>query len=355
MGLHVVIPAGGHGTRLWPLSRAETPKFLVDVGTGEPLIHDALRRALAVAQPKNIRVITGRRHAPATTEALHAFGIGPPVVEPSSRDTTAALALATFVVAAKDEKSMILSLPADHLVRSSGNEWTQTVAHAMDEAAAGQLVCVGVRPTSAHTGYGYAQVALDQPTPSGYRVRRFREKPDQAMAESFADSKDHYWNTAIAVWSAATFADRLRQYAPDIAHAAAEAADSWLNTGAVPVDLWETIRAVAIEYALLEPAARDGFLSLIPAPFRWRDVGTWASVADTVGAPPADHVLTRDAMNCLVLDSAKGAQRRYALLGVRDLIVVDTGDVVLVLHRAAAEQVKDLAAAAYERGWLDLA
>src|SRR5262249_15983926 len=158
--LHVVIPAGGHGTRLWPKSRPDRPKFLIDVGTGEPLLCDALRRALAVAEADDIHVVTGWQHARLTTELIGAFGLRPPVTEPFARNTTAALGLATFIEVAADDQAVIVSLPADHLVHADGDQWPQTVASLVAETAAGRLACVGVRPAYAHTGYGYVQVVL---------------------------------------------------------------------------------------------------------------------------------------------------------------------------------------------------
>lgn len=355
MSLHVVIPAGGHGTRLWPLSQAGKPKFLLDVGTGEPLICDAVGRALAVASPEDVLVVTGLHHAPLTASTIGVRGLPAPVVEPTSRNTTAALALATCIVGARDPEAVIVSLPADHLVRATGPEWEQAVARAAAEAAAGRVAVVGVRPTSAHTGYGYVQADHEQPTVGGgYRVSRFREKPERSIAQCYVESGDHYWNTAISAWSARTFTSLLRGYAPDIMQVADQAARAWLDAGAVPAALWAEIRSVAIEYALMEPAAADGLMSVVPASFQWRDVGNWAGVAEVLDRPPASNVLTVDAKGSTVLDFAEGQKkRRYALLGAPDLVVVDTGDVVLIMPRSAAEQVKDIAAAAREQGWLD--
>jgi mannose-1-phosphate guanylyltransferase len=354
-GLRVVIPAGGLGTRLWPLSRAGRPKFLVDIGTGEPLIHDAIRRALRVADPEDVYVVTGREHASLTEEAISSFGVANLLVEPSPRDTTAAIALGTLV-AGTDARSIILSIPADHLIRDEDRGWERTIAMAVSEAAQGRVACVGVHPTSAHTGYGYAQVE-PRPLPGGtFRVLRFREKPEAATAQQYMSSGDHFWNTAIGAWQAGTFTSLLHRYAPDIALVAEAGADAIRTSGALAASLWDKVRSVAIEYALLEPAAEEGILSLVPSSFRWWDVGTWSGVGDAVGqASSSPAVLMRDTTNCVLhITHSDDGERRYAFLGVQDLVVVDTGDVVLVTHRSAAERVKEMAAAAREHGWGDL-
>jgi mannose-1-phosphate guanylyltransferase len=350
--LKIVIPAGGHGRRLWPLSRPEKPKFLVDIGTGEPLIGDALRRALRVAGAADIHVVTGSAHAAGTMAVTTSYGLLPPVVEPFCRDTTAAVALGTFIAAQGGQDPIVVSLPADHLTRCADDGWEATVAAAAAEAARGRLVCVGVRPSSSHTGYGYVRTDGASAPGGARRVLAFREKPDQSTARAYVASGDYFWNTAIGAWRATTFADLLYRYAPDIAGAAETAAHAWHKVGRVPVDLWNDVRAVALEYALLEPSAADGFVSLVPASFQWSDVGSWSSVAEAIGeAVSSPHLLMEDSTNCVIHIDRSGGPRRYALLSVRDLIVVDTGDVVLVADRSAAERVKSLAIEADRQGW----
>ncbi|TYB47856.1 mannose-1-phosphate guanylyltransferase [Actinomadura chibensis] len=344
MNLHVVVLAGGQGTRLWPLSRQRAPKFLLDVGLGEPLLADALRRAVRLTDPSRVHIVTGADHVQEVRAIAAPFRVLQVIVEPSARDTAAALCLATGVVARADPDATLVSLPADQVVRDTRQRWTDVLARAVDAAQTGhRLVCVGLVPEEPKTGLGYIRAPATR-DPGGARpVLAFHEKPDRATAEDYVASGECFWNTAIMAWEAETFAAMVGAHAPHLA--------PLLAPGPLNRERWESVPRMAIEPALLEPAAAAGSLSLVPAAFEWSDVGSWTTVARLDGTEPGESVIRRDADGCFVHPTPG---RRYVLLGTRNLVIVDTGDVVLIADRDSDQDLKGLVSGPIRQTWPDL-
>ncbi|MFC0037353.1 sugar phosphate nucleotidyltransferase [Actinomadura rayongensis] len=328
MTVHVVVLAGGAGTRLWPLSREHRPKFLLDPGTGQPPLANVLARAVQLADPENVRIVTGRAHA-ADVRALAApFGVTRVLVEPLARDTAAAVAFG--VASVDDPGAVVVSMPADQLIASGAQTWRDVLGEAVRAAADGALVCVGVVPDRPATAYGYAHAPGGG---AGARpVAAFHEKPDLATAASYLAAGGFYWNTAIMAFRAATFGGLVRDHA------------RYLLPVLKGARTWDDLPRVAAEPALVEPAAADGRVLLVPARFRWNDIGSWTDFPGASGA-----VVAVDAAGCRVLSG----DRRYALLGVRDLLVVDAGDVVLIADRARDQDLRRLVDEVAAR-WPDL-
>ncbi|POM26617.1 Alginate biosynthesis protein AlgA [Actinomadura rubteroloni] len=329
MTVHVVVLAGGAGTRLWPLSRAHRPKFLLDPGTGQPPLANALARAVQLADPEHVRIVTGRAHAADVRAVAAPFGVTRVLVEPLARDTAAAVAFG--VASVDDPGAIVVSMPADQLVASGAQTWRDVLGEAVRAAAGGALVCVGVVPDRPATAYGYAHAPAG--TGDGARpVAAFHEKPDAATAASYLAAGGFYWNTAIMAFRAATFAGLVRDHAPSLVP---------VLSGATT---WDDLPRVAVEPAVVEPAAADGRVLLVPARLRWNDIGSWTDFPGASGG-----VVAVDADGCRVLSG----DRRYALLGVRDLLVVDAGDVVLVADRARDQDLRRLVGEVAAR-WPDL-
>ena len=350
--VHVIVLAGGSGARLWPLSRQDNPKYLGDFGHGRTLLAETLRRATAITDRTRITIVTGRHHASRVRTVAHSEGISSILVEPRPRGTAAAIAAATRLAGARDGSAVVVVLPADHDVGDL-RAWTDSVGEAVATAERGGLVCLGVRPLAPLTAFGYIN-APDASSPDAPRAAlAFVEKPDAARATAFLHDGGYFWNTGISVWRCDSFAGLMRLHAPAVQHAVEAATTP--GTDVLDAVEWPRAPYAAIESVLLEPAAAQGAVTLVPARFTWADLGSWDVVASrgiAVSTRPRVHEL--DAHNCHVIDLVRQVGRRYALLGVDDLILVDSGDVLLITHRNRAQDVRKLVEELRTRGWEDL-
>ncbi len=347
--MYVVIPAGGSGTRLWPLSRAANPKFLHPLtGDGRTLIQATIDRLAALAPPERTFVVTGGAHVASIARQIPDLPEANILVEPSQRDSAAAIGLAAAIIARRDPAAIMGSFHADHLVRDE-ELFRETVRLATRAARDGLLMTIGIAPTAPETGYGYIQQGAPLGA-AGYRVRQFEEKPSRERAAAWLAEGGYLWNSGMFVWRCAAFLDELARQQPALhAGLTAVAADWDTPEGEETLArVWPTLPKVAIDVAVLEGAAAAGRVGTIPGHFGWNDVGDWDTLA-TVLAQATDEnvVLGGDRSRHLAVDThnsliAPGSERIIATVGVRDLIVVDTPDAVLVCARDRAQDVKQL-------------
>ena len=359
-GFYAVIPAGGAGTRLWPLSRAAHPKFLHDLtGTGRSLLQSTWDRLVPMTQ--SICVVTGAAHAGAVAEQLPALAAEDLFVEPSPRDSTAAIGLAAAVLVRRDPDAVIGSFAADHVIGDQ-QVFAAAVAEAVATARTGLLVTVGITPTYPATGFGYvcAGEQLDVPdAPSALRVTRFVEKPDAQTAAQYV-AAGYRWNAGMFVVRAATLLDLLAEHQPALAAGLREIADAWAGPTREEVleRLWPTLTRIAIDYAVAEPAAAAGRVAVVPGEFGWDDIGDFNALAGLLPVGPDGVQVLGDAQSVLspggraMVVSASG--RLVALLGVEDLVVVDTPGALLVASRERAQDVKTIVDLVRARGRADL-
>ena len=357
-GFWAVIPAGGAGTRLWPLSRKGSPKFLHDLtGSGRTLLQSTWDRVLPLAGPR-IVVVTGRDHAPEVGRQLPGLDAAYLLAEPSPRDSMPAIAWAAAVVAARDPEAVIGSFHADHVITGVAGLHS-AVAEAVALARTGLLVTIGITPTYAATGFGYIREGMPlrvAGAPSGRGVVEFVEKPDGERAAAYLASGEFWWNAGMFVVKARVLLDLVARWQPAIAEGvrALAAQPERLE------EVWPTLTKIAIDHAVAEPAAAAGFVAVVPASFGWDDIGDFASLAGllagqrvadhagAVGEPgqtstvevlgPAGDVVPVDSTGLVVA----GSGRLVALVGVTDLVVVDTPDALLVLPRDRAQEVKGI-------------
>lgn len=345
-GFWAVIPAGGSGTRLWPLSRRAAPKFLHDLtGSGRTLLQGTWDR-LAPLAGNRVVVVTGTAHAEAVAAQLPALGAANLLAEPSPRDSMPAIGLAAAVVARRDPEAVIGSFAADHVIGQVG-AFHDAVREAVAVARTGLLVTIGVTPTEPATGFGYIWegAALDVPgAPSARAVRAFVEKPDAQTARGYLGSGEYRWNAGMFVARASVLLELLRRWHPALAAGVEAIADDLDLLG----ERWGELTKIAIDHAVAEPAADAGRVAVIPAPFTWDDVGDFDSLAallDGSGELEGIRVLGA-ATDVVAVDStavvAAQSGRLVAVVGVEDLVVVDTPEAVLVVPRARAQQVKAL-------------
>jgi mannose-1-phosphate guanylyltransferase len=358
---HAVIMAGGAGTRLWPLSRGERPKQLLDVVVGpggrpHSLLREAFTRLRALLPAENIWVCTAARYGDQVAAALPELSPDRLILEPEARDTANAVGLAAALVADTDPDAELAVVSADHVIRP-----VERFAAALETAyravatRPGALVTLGIRPTSPATGFGYVQRGAATELPGVAEAASFREKPDLATAEAYLASGAYLWNSGMFVWRAGTVLDALAGHLPETAAGLRRvvAAPAGPERDAVLAEVFPTLPKISVDYAVLEPAAAEpGRVLVVDLDVDWLDVGSWSALAHTLeadGAGNAVHGLS------VLLDSAGNVvfsddpDHLVALVGVRDSVVVHTADVTMVCPVADAERVKELLAAVRAR------
>lgn len=356
--LHAVILAGGSGTRFWPLSRRDHPKQLLALAGSRTLLQGTWDRVRHLAAPEAVHVVTAGSLAPAIAEQLPELGREQLVVEPEPRDTAVAIGLAARLIQRRDPEAVLVVTPADHVVRPD-----EAFAAAVREAAElavtrDAIVTLGVRPRSAHVGYGYIRRGerLGAGT-SACEVLAFEEKPDRAKAERFVRGGEHLWNCGVFVWKASTILAQLERHLPATRAAIERIALAWDGPArdATLRAEYAAVQRISIDYAVLEKA-RD--IVVVEVEYDWSDVGSWSAVAElhsdqadangnvARGAPFAGL----DSRRCFV----QGDGRLVALIGLDDVAVVQTKDATLICRLDRAEAVKDLVKSLADRGLQEL-
>ena len=344
--IYALVLAGGSGERFWPLSRRARPKQLLRLISNKTLLEETLDRLEDLIPPERILILTNTEQESAVRKLLGNFPKENIVSEPAKRDTAAAVALGTGWVAARDHAAIMLVLPADHLIanRVAFQETLSLAADAAEETS--ELVTIGIKPTWACPGFGYIEqgkpVRLRKRPDNDavHRVLRFREKPNLDLAESFLRKGNFRWNAGMFVWSVPTVLREFNRQAPELA--------DFISQLKAPENFEKALRErfsklprISFDYAIMEKADR---VLVVEASFDWDDIGSWRAVANYF-----EKDEQRNAANCAItaVDSTNNivfdeGDTTIALLGVHNLIVVRTGDAVLVCHRHQAENIKNL-------------
>lgn len=352
---YAIIPAGGAGSRLWPLSRATRPKFLHDVaGTGETLLRSTWLRLVPLCSENRIMVVTGEHHQDEVRVQLPELQCSNVVLERSGRDSSAAIGLAAAILERRHPGAVIGSFAADHLIHSDVR-FRRAVREAVGAAEAGYIVTIGIQPVEPSTAFGYIRAGEPLPidgAPSARSVEAFVEKPSLTTARRYVASGEYLWNAGMFIARAARLLEVLAENAPELAAGIQEIADAW-DTDArdeVVDRVWPGLEKIAIDYTVAEPAAKQGALAVIPGFFGWDDVGDFASVSrvhlnadadtDITVIGDAERVVSHDATGLVVSHT----DRVIAIAGIPNVVVVDTEDALLVTTRDRAQQVKQLVA-----------
>jgi mannose-1-phosphate guanylyltransferase len=353
---HAVIMAGGSGTRLWPLSRSGRPKQLLDVvsdgadGGAHSLLQEAFERLEAVLPADSIWVCTAARYGDQVRAALPRLRGDRLVLEPVARDTANAVGLAAALVADVDPDAELAVVSADHVIRPV-ERFAATLTTAYDALAVRPraLVTLGIRPTAPATGFGYVQRGAPTEVPGVAEAAAFREKPDRATAEAYLASGDYLWNSGMFVWRAQTVLDALADHLPASAEGLARvvAVPAGPDRDAVLAEVFPTLPKISVDYAVLEPAAAEpGRVLVADLDVDWLDVGSWPALAETLETVDGNAVrgmaVTLDGAGNIVFSD--DPDHLVALVGVRDSVVVHTGDVTMVCPVTEAERVKQLLA-----------
>jgi mannose-1-phosphate guanylyltransferase len=350
---YCVIPAGGVGSRLWPLSRADAPKFLHDLsGSGQTILRDTWDRLVPLAGDQRIMIVTGRAHRAAVEAQLPAIDDPNIVLESEPRESTVAVGLAAAILERREPGVIVGSFAADHVIRNQ-TLFEHAVRQAVAVADAGYLGLVGIRPTEPAVGFGYIHAGspVDVPgAPSALAVDAFEEKPNRATAQEYVESGDYYWNAGMFISRADLLLEEIARNEPRLAAGLRELAAAWDDpaTRGPAVDrIWPTLKRVAIDYSVAEPAAAAGRAAVVPGFFDWNDVGDFASLAKMNSNGRISDLAILGAGARVLADASSGivvsrAKRVISLIGVQNIVVVDTPDALLVTTMENAQRVKSV-------------
>lgn len=356
--LWAVIPAGGSGTRLWPLSRSTAPKFLRDLtGSGRSLLQETFDRLEPLVDDRFL-VVTGAVHEQAVLEQLPGLAGGGVLAEPTPRDSMAAVGLAAAVLELRDPDAIMGSFAADHVI-TRAKKFTEAVHTAAAVAREDWLVTIGIQPTFPSSAYGYIHSIAPLEGHEGVAlVDSFVEKPSAQTAQDYLDAGGYRWNAGMFVVRPTVLLDLLAEWD-------AEFTERLRFIAAKPEligELWPTLPKIPLDNAVAEPAAAAGRVAMVPASFGWDDVGDFDSLATLLDAALTvdnegptvlgDHALVKSIESSGLVVPNSG--RTIAVVGVEDIVVVDTPDAVLVTTRKHAQQVKNLVAGLQKDGDADL-
>jgi mannose-1-phosphate guanylyltransferase/mannose-6-phosphate isomerase len=337
-----VILSGGSGTRLWPLSRELYPKQLLPLVGERTMLQETVLRLQGLEAAPPI-VVCNEAHRFLVAEQVRQLNVQPQaiILEPVGRNTAPAIALAALRA---EPEAMLLVLPADHVIRDVP-AFQAAIRAALPAAEAGKLVTFGIVPTAPETGYGYMRQSANGPSVGVFAIEQFIEKPDAARAAQFLQAGGHYWNSGMFLFQAGRYLQELERFAPDIAKAAGAAlagAQPDLDFVRVEKAAFEACRSDSIDYAVMEKTA-DAVV--VPLAAGWSDVGSWSALhqalpADARGNVAKGDVLVEDSDGCYLYSES----RLVSAVGLKDHVVVETKDAVLVAPRARVQDVKQLVA-----------
>jgi mannose-1-phosphate guanylyltransferase len=344
-----VILAGGRGTRFWPLSRKKRAKQLLALDGKQTMIQQTVARLLPLAPARKFWIITNNDLRTAIAKQLPKLPKTQIIAEPVGRNTAPAIGLAAFLLLRRDPEAVIGLFPSDHVIADE-KRYRETLERGIEIAVSGQtIVVLGIRPNRAETGYGYIESgALFQG--NALHVRRFTEKPDAETAAEFVAAGNYFWNSGMFLWSARTLADALQEHLPKTAPLLEEIAESFgtVKFAAKFRKLYPKCESISIDYAVLEPRSakgeQDSNIFCLPVDFGWNDLGSWTALHEHQTAKNTTPEGNLIASSETFVLNARGnyihaPDKFVAAVGVRDLVVVETSDALLITTRQHAQDV----------------
>ncbi|MHB8540822.1 MAG: mannose-1-phosphate guanylyltransferase [Candidatus Acidiferrales bacterium] len=349
-----VLLAGGRGTRFWPRSRTRTPKQLLDIVSSKSMLRETADRLAPLFAPDRLWVVTNDQQAEAVQRELPRMSRRQILSEPLGRNTAAAIGLAAIHLAQEHGDALMAVLPADHDIADAAR-YRQIVRAAMKLATRpGNLVVLGIPPSHPETGFGYiertgaASRLAGAPT---YAVRRFTEKPDAEHARKYVASGRYYWNAGMFFWRVSTFLECLQKFLPKTWHALGELQQAIGTPGYARAlkRIYPRLENISVDYAIMERATRARDKSgehsaervfVLPAKIGWSDMGSWAAVYELLARRSGENVAVGDSLALDATGNFLWSPKKFvAAIGVRDLVVVDTDDALLICPRGRAQDV----------------
>jgi mannose-1-phosphate guanylyltransferase len=343
--MYAVILAGGSGKRLWPLSRRGYPKQLLDItGREKSLLRETYERLMPLIEPGAVYVMTAEQYTESTRQHLPSLPASNIITEPQGRGSAPAIGLAALHLWRRDPEAVMACLPADHHI-AEPERFRRVLAAAEQVAQEGHLVTLGIMPDCPRTGYGYIEIG-DKLAEEGefevYRVRQFREKPDEQTAKVFVAGGRHFWNSGMFIWKASAILEEIAKHLPRLDECLSDVGCvlGTAEESGVLERTWPGVEKETIDFGVMEKAED---VVAIPVEMGWSDIGSWASLVDLLptdgdgNAVVGTHVGS-DTRNCVLYSPG----RLIATVGVENLIVVETEDAILVCPLDRAEEVKAL-------------
>lgn len=341
MNNHIVIMAGGIGSRFWPLSTPEFPKQFIDIlGCGRTLIQLTVDRFKGLCPMENFWVVTNAAYVDIVKKQLPEMPVNHILAEPAARNTAPCIAWACWRIKAEDPEANVVVTPADAVVMNP-EEFRRVIGNALAfTEKSDAIVTIGIKPSRPETGYGYVE-AGDSIGGEIRKVKAFKEKPQLEVAEQYLQAGNYLWNAGIFVWNVRTITEAIKTYKPNIASDMER-----MKTAADVQEVFPQCEKISIDYAVMEPAAADGRVYTHPADFGWSDLGNWASLHDKLqkdsennGAVGKVHLY--ECKNCVVHAEEAG---KVVLQGLDGYIVSAKGDRLLVCKRTEEQRIKEFSA-----------
>jgi mannose-1-phosphate guanylyltransferase/mannose-6-phosphate isomerase len=334
--IYSIILAGGSGTRFWPLSRLLFPKQFIKIRGKSSLFQDTLKRTRKFSEEKNIFIVTNRSYFSEIKNQIKAIRIpeGNIILEPKSLNTAPAISLCAQLISSKDKDALLIVFPSDHFITGE-KEFRQDILKALFFAQSNLLVTVGVKPETPHTGYGYIKTGVSLGS-RAFRVKSFIEKPPINKAKRIYRRKDIYWNAGIFCWKAKIFLEEVKKYLPTLYSQIVK-----VNKKQDIKRVWPKINPISVDYGILEKSKK---IVLVAVRYKWRDLGAWDALREILPEDKNNNILQAD---CFDLDSQNimvfsKTKKLIATIGLKNLIIIDTPDAMLVCDKNRSQDVKIL-------------
>lgn len=340
MKVYAVIMAGGVGSRFWPRSKEKMPKQLLTIFGERTMIQETVDRLRGIVDDNDIYIITNKIQKPEIIKQLPDLPESNIIEEPFGRNTAACVGLASIIIGSKDRDAVMITLPADHIIKDR-EIFHQTINDACKFAYEQKgLVTIGIQPSRPETGYGYIQINENEASNNIYKVLTFAEKPNYATAVRFLESGDFFWNSGMFIWRADVILDEIKMLMPDL-HEGLQTIKNEIGNAAFEKTLvseYGKMRNISIDYGIMEKSHR---VFLTKGKFSWSDVGSWEEVYQLSEKNGDGNALSGNVFSEMTVDSYVYSPKKFtAVLGVDNLIVINTDDALLICRRDQAQEVK---------------
>ena len=340
--MYAVIMAGGRGTRFWPRSRGAMPKQLLDITGEATMLQQTVERIAPLVPMGNILIVTGAEQAALVRKQLPDVPAGNIIVEPVGRNTAPCICLAATKIYQQDPNAVMLVLPSDHHISHPSGFCSCLKAAAEAACKTGALVTIGIAPTQPETGYGYIQYDSSRCFSGAFRVQQFCEKPDRERALQYLAQGNFLWNSGMFIWKASVILDAVKKHLPAMHDLLFPLKDIWGTPSitAAIAEAYGKVQPISIDYGVMEKA--DEVYTLV-GDFGWNDIGSWSAIYDISAKDSSGNALRGDVIaveseNCMVFSPKK----LTAIVGLKDIVVVETDDALLVVPRDRAQDVRKI-------------